>query len=172
MSTINNQQKLKHPQPSLNGFTLIELMVVIGIIGLLATIIAVGTFYAQTYAKHTKAKADLATIAKSIEQLALDSRQWPGHETPYVPCTGSCSNNEIEDLNLPIAGIKQTDGLFPNWNGPYIQVLSLDPWGNNYFYDSDYDVDGTNKAVVGSYGPNGQGLNQYDDDDIIYVISR
>lgn len=154
------------------GFTIIEFLIVIAIVSILATIVMAGSYYAKSYAKTQKAIADISEIAKSIDALALDTRQWPGHQTPYVICQGSCNNNEIEDLSVPLAGIKTTDGLYPNWNGPYIQVLSIDPWGNPYFFDSDYEIDGATKAVVGSYGPNGQGLNQYDDDDIVQVISR
>lgn len=154
------------------GFTIVEFLVVIGIIALLSVIAMAGTHYAKKYAQNKKAYADLSTIAKAIDTLALDTRQWPGHQTPYVVCTGSCANNEIEDLSLPRAGLIQTDGLFPDWRGPYLQILPLDPWGNPYFYDSDYQVNGETKAVVGSYGPNGQGLNDYDADDIIYIINR
>ena len=160
------------PLKNNHGFTIIEFLVVVGIIGLLATIAAAGSFYARSYAKRTKAEADISTIAKAIDTLAFDTRQWPGHQTPYVVCTLNCSSNEIEDLFAPSAGIKQTDGLFPSWNGPYIQVLTADPWGNNYFLDTDYEIGAETKAVVGSYGPNGLGLNQYDDDDIIQIISR
>lgn len=154
------------------GFTIIEFLVVIGIIALISTIAMAGTHYAKIYAKETKVEADLATVAKAIDALALDTRQWPGHQTPYVICQAACAANEIEDLSLPIAGIRQTDGLYDAWNGPYIQVLSLDPWGNNYFFDSDYETAQGTRAVVGSYGPNGQGLNDYDSDDIILIINR
>ena len=154
------------------GFTIIEFLVVIGVIALLSTLVMGGSHYAKKYAAKKKAYADLAEIAKAIDNLALDCGQWPGHQTPYVTCNNDCSNNEIEDLSLPEAGIKQTDGLFPNWRGPYIQILSKDPWGNNYFLDTDYQIDGQIKAVVGSYGPNGRGLNEYDDDDIIYIINH
>ncbi len=157
---------------SSSGFTLIELLVVIAIIGVLSTLVMGGSHYAKRYAAKKKAYADLAEIAKAVDNLALDCGQWPGHQTPYLPCSSSCVNNEIEDLSTPLAGIKQTDGLYPNWRGPYIQILSKDPWGHNYFLDTDYQVNGQTKAVVGSYGPNGRGLNEYDDDDIIYIISR
>jgi type II secretion system protein G len=153
------------------GFTIIEFLVVIGIIGILSTIVMAGSYYAKAYAKTQKAIADISEIAKSIDSMALDTGQWPGHQTPYVVCS-ACNGNEIEDLNSPEAGIKQTDGLFPNWSGPYIQVLSIDPWDNPYFYDSDYDIDGTDYAVIGSYGPNGEGTNLYDNDDIIQIINR
>lgn len=153
------------------GFTLIEFLVVIGIIGLLSVFAMTSVHYARVYAKQKKAYADLATIAKSIDTLALDTGQWPGHQTPYVSCSANCNTNEIEDLTVGVGGIQVTDGLFPNWHGPYIQILSTDPWGTPYFYDSDYEINGQTKAVVGSYGPNKQGLNLYDNDDIVYVIS-
>ena len=154
------------------GFTIIEFLVVIAIIGLLSTIAATASYYARALAKEKKAFADLSTIAKSIDNLALDTGQWPGHHMPYMACTLNCDANEIEDLTVNIGGIRETDGLFPNWAGPYIQILPTDPWGTPYFYDSDYEIDGQTKAVVGSYGPNRQGLNTYDNDDIIFVISR
>ena len=103
---------------------------------------------------------------------AMPKQPRPGHQIPYIVCQGTCDSNEIEDFTLPLAGIRQTDGLFPNWNGPYIQILPLDPWGNNYFIDTDYMTAQGDKAVVGSYGPNGLGLNDYDDDDVIYIINR
>ena len=154
------------------GFTIIDFLVVIGIIGFLSVVAMTATYYARIYAKKEKVYADLSAIAKAIENLALDTGQWPGHHIPYIPCVLNCDCNEIENLSVALAGIKDTDGLFPNWSGPYIQILSNDPWGTAYFYDSDYAINGQTKAVVGSYGPNKQGLNNYDADDIVYVINH
>jgi len=154
-----------------HGFTLVELLVVIGIIALLSTLATMAVFAARNTAKIKKSQSDLAAIAKGIEMLVLDTGEWPGHDTPYVVCATDCDANEMEDLNVASAGLMATDGSFSGWIGPYMQILTLDPWGNNYFYDSDYDVAGTDKAVIGSYGPNGQGLNLYDSDDIIKIIS-
>jgi len=54
-----------------------------------------------------------------------------------------------------------------------MKSIPQDPWGNNYFFDTDYDVNGVGtRAVVGSYGPNGVGNNLYDSDDIYYVVNR
>lgn len=87
------------------------------------------------------------------------------HQEPYVICQEECGSNEIEDLTIAVAGLTQTDDNFVAWNGPYMNIIPTDPWGNNYFFD---DIGGGDiKAVVGSYGPNGQGLNLYDEDDIL-----
>jgi len=74
-------------------------------------------------------------------------------------------------LTTGAAGLVQTDGNYRNWAGPYIGLIPLDPWGNNYFFDTDYTVDGNLRVVVGSYGPNGVGLNLYDSDDIIRIMN-
>lgn len=165
--------------PSLNkkGFTLIEILVVIAIIGILASIIIVSANQARQKAKIAKAQATLRQIRTAIAFLENDSNQWPGHKTINL-VEGGASNNELWDLNAPEAGLTATDSNFPNWSGPYLGAgsISPDPWGNNYFFDTDYDLDGDPAApnqwavVIGSFGPNGLGPNLYDDDDIIEII--
>lgn len=178
------------------GFTLVELLVTIAIIGLLSTIGTVAFVQARKKANSTKVTADLATIRKAIDILANDTEQWPGHQLVYNVCQSDVSgipgcdvsNNEIcddgcEDFNnnpapfsSGFAGLLQDDvgpggTPYDGWDGPYLHSTLLDPWGNEYFFDTDYDVGGGNfHAVVGSYGPNGQGLNAYDSDDIVLIL--
>jgi hypothetical protein len=101
--------------------------------------------------------------------LALDTNKWPGG-IEAGNATGALNGNEIWDLNTPQAGIVSTDGGFPGWAGPYLESVPLDPWGHPYFFDSDYQVDGQELVVIGSFGPNGSGPNMYDDDDIILIL--
>jgi hypothetical protein len=55
-----------------------------------------------------------------------------------------------------------------------MQDVPKDPWGNDYFFDTDYDLEpggGTNWAVVlGSYGPSNPTMDQYGPDVVIYTI--
>ena len=100
---------------------------------------------------------------------------WPGTGTPQTPYTTACGGgaNEVWDLSQPAGGLLSTDGNYPNWGGPYIDEIPLDPWGNPYFFDSDYDVPptgGNDAVVLGSFGPNGVGQNLYDSDDIIIIL--
>lgn len=162
--------KLKNKQ----GFTLIELLVVIAIIGILSSVVLASINTAREKAKEAKVKAQLGSIVNAMEMMLDDTGEWPGHQNPYE--TNNGSNNEVADLSASSAGLSGTDGSYPNWNGPYIKSDFVDPWGNPYFFDTDYDVNRgvgsvNDTAVVGSFGPNGVGLNLYDSDDIIRVLA-
>ncbi len=157
---------MKRPVP--RAFSLIELLVVIAIIGVLSTLAMVALAYARQAAKIAKAQHDIDTIVLALKQLETDTGQWPLHQlVDQIDASGS---NEAWDLNADDVGIVGTDGSFPGWRGPYMTAVPEDPWGNGYFYDSDYLVGGDNKAVIGSFGPNGVGQNLYDADDIIKIL--
>jgi general secretion pathway protein G len=154
--------KLKHN----SGYTLIELMVVVGIISVLSGIAIPAFNSLGDKAKIAEATSDLKNLQLALEMLAIDTEMWPGPND-----VGQIANSEVWDLNSPEAGLVVTDGSFPDWDGPYVPAVPKDPWGNDYFFDPDYDVDGTDYAVLGSFGPNGVGPNVYDDDDIILILS-
>lgn len=182
------------------GFTLVELLVAIAIIGVLASLSTYSVYSARTKAKEAVVLNDISQIKKSIEMLGNDTDFWPGHQTLNIVCTdlpGGCPDgNEIcgpdeaggnctYSLRDGFSGIVENDSLnsYAGWSGPYMNKIPLDPWGHEYFFDTDYEVtvDGEpcngggaciNAVVVGSYGPNGEGNNTYDSDDIITVMLR
>jgi prepilin-type N-terminal cleavage/methylation domain-containing protein len=155
------------------GFTLIELMVVIAIIGAIAAVVFPVLGIAREKAKIAKAELELRQIRNAIAQLDLDTSEWPGHQTIDDIQTGA-SGNELWDLAAGAAGIMQDDGDYFNWSGPYMREVPLDPWNNPYFFDTDYNIATTGPAVwaavVGSFGPNGDGQNVYDEDNIIVKL--
>jgi len=148
------------------GFNLIELMVVITIVGILAAIAIPQFSVYREKAKVAEATSELKEIQLVIELLASDTGKWPGPNE-----VGATANMEVWDLSAANAGLVATNGAFPGWNGPYIASVSKDPWGNNYFFDPDYTIVGVLYAVIGSFGPNGVGPNQYDSDDVIIKLA-
>ncbi len=165
---------------------MIELLVVIAIIGLLSTLAVVQVKSARRKAKIAKAQHDIDVIATAILTLGVDTNQWPGHQT--AGAVNNANGNEIcgDGCNFGLAdsqaGLVATDGSYVNWGGPYMRSIGLDPWGNEYFFDTDYQVTAAGQpcpaapcemaAVVGSYGPDGVGNNQYTSDDIIKILTK
>jgi prepilin-type N-terminal cleavage/methylation domain-containing protein len=166
------------------GFTLIELLITIAIVGILSAIVLVSLGSAREAAKIAKTQSECKAIYHAIAMLETDTGKWPrrvelpqdhlGNE-PKEPYQEECTppeddDNEIWDLNDTRVGLTgDDDSKFSNWSGPYM-VDMLDPWGNPYFLDTDYHSNGDCVVVIGSFGPNGVGPNQYDEDDIIYII--
>ena len=89
-----------------SGFTLVELMVVIVILGLLATVVVINVMPAQDTARIKKAEADIALLEQAAEMYRLNK------------------------LNYPSSG----EGLGALVSGGFIKRLPDDPWGNAYRY--------------------------------------
>src|SRR4028119_2229917 len=98
------------------GFTLVELMVVIVIIGLLATVVMVNVLPSQDKAMATKAKADIATLEQAMEMYRLDNLSYPS------------GSDGLNALVSPPAGAQ--GGRYRP--GGYIKNLPQDPWGRPY----------------------------------------
>jgi len=117
-----------------DGFTLIELMVVILIIGLLSTIVVQNLRSATDKAKRVKAQADISQIKSALDRYYLDAGSYP-----------------TSDQGLPALIAAPSTGNDPtDWGGPYIERIPLDPWGHPYFYQSD-----GNEYLLKSFGADG-----------------
>jgi len=146
------------------GFTLVEILVVVAIVSLLATLGTLSVSKAMDSSREKTAKTELELLASGILQLAWDTGSWPNKAFRNTP-----GSTEIWSLGGAAAGLMQTDGSYSEWKGPYYEGSLLDPWGQPYFFDPDYLIKGVNHVVVGSFGPNRIGRNVYDSDDL-YVI--
>ena len=164
------------------AFTLVEVLLVIAIIGILSGVILVSLGNARQRARIAKTQLELRSIFNGVLLLESDTGFWPGGQTAFkinqVENNEICSDGCAFGLNDNRAGLVGTDGSYPNWKGPYIQEVPVDPWGNEYFFDTDYDIDpGADRewvVVIGSYGPDRKERNGYDSgyasDDVIYIV--
>jgi general secretion pathway protein G len=101
------------------GFTLIELMAVIVILGILATIVAINVSPFLQRANLEKVRADISQVGKALELYRFNEMNYPTTE------------QGIEALVKPHAELKRPY-LYPQ-NG-YINSVPLDPWGQEYLY--------------------------------------
>jgi general secretion pathway protein G len=148
-----------------NGFTLVEIMIVVAVIGLLASMAMFAIHKASQNARIKQAEAELEMLSAAVLQLAWDTGKWPNKALRTKP-----GSTEIWNISGSGAGLFKTDGSYNGWKGPYYEGAIFDPWGNPYFFDPDYIVKGVNRIVVGSFGPNRIGRNLYDKDDIKILL--
>lgn len=104
------------------GFTLLELLVVLAILGLLAAIVGPRVIKYLGSSKTQSAVVQARNIASSLELFRLDARRFPTQEEGLVA------------LVKPPAGIAL-------WNGPYLaeEGALIDPWGKPYLFKAPGD---------------------------------
>ncbi|MDA0578271.1 MAG: type II secretion system major pseudopilin GspG [Verrucomicrobia bacterium] len=111
------------------GFTLIEVLLVVAILGILASVVVVNLSGRQEKAQIQAARASIAGIGTAIDIYEVDTGKFP---------------TSLQSLMV-------SDGS-PNWNGPYFKGGSLkDPWGQNYAYTRE---GGSGYKII-SGGPDG-----------------
>ena len=127
------------------GFTLLELLVVMVIIGLLAGFVA-PRYFAQVGKSQVKvARAQIDALDKALDQFRLDLGRYPTSEEG-------------------LAALTTSPGSDPNWAGPYLKKgVPMDPWGRPYLYvqpgtHGDFDLQ--------SYGKDGRAGGTGEDADI------
>jgi general secretion pathway protein G len=99
------------------GFTLIEIMVVVIILGILAAIVAPNVIGRVGDAQISAAKQDLRGIENALKLYRLDNFSYPTTE---------------QGLEALVA--KPADPSIRNWKGPYLDRTPKDPWGNAYLF--------------------------------------
>lgn len=102
---------------AIGGFTLIEVMIVIVILGVLAALIVPKVMSRPDEARMIAARQDIATITQALKLYRLDNRKYPTTEQGLMALV---KKPEVEPLP-------------PNWKS-YVERLPLDPWGSPYQY--------------------------------------
>lgn len=127
------------------GFTLIEIMVVVIIIGLLAAVVVPQFLGRVDDARVSKAKQDIQAIETALTMFRLDNFKYPTTEQ-----------------GLAALVQQPTDPTIRNWRaGGYLRKVSKDPWGNDYQYvqpgqrGGEYDL----YSLGADAQPGGEGVN-------------
>lgn len=122
-----------------SGFTLIEVMVVVVILGILAAIIVPKIMSRPEQARVVKAKQDIAAIQSALDLYKLDTGIYP-----------------TTDQGLQALVTQPTTPPIPqNWNQEgYLKSLPMDPWGEPYQYENN-----NGNVRVYSFGPGGKDSN-------------
>jgi general secretion pathway protein G len=139
------QQGRAATSPS-GGFTLLELLVVMVIIGLLAGFVA-PRYFAQVGKSQVKvAKAQIDALDKALDQFRIDVGRYPTTEEGLQALT-TAPANEL------------------NWSGPYLKKgVPMDPWGRAYVYEQPGTHSGDFDLL--SYGKDGRPGGTGEDADI------
>lgn len=138
---------ISHRRLRSTGFTLLELLVVMVIIGLLAAYVGPKYFTQVGRSKVQVAQVQIAAFAKALEQYRIDTGRYPGTLSGLAALYAQPSNE-------------------PNWQGPYLNKnMPLDPWGSAYRYKSPA-AEGREYEVV-SYGADGTEGGLDDNADVI-----
>lgn len=119
-ATLERPSSMLHmPSAKVNrGFTLIEIMVVVIIIGLLAAVIVPQVIDRVDDARVSKAKQDIQAIESALVMFRLDNFRYPS-----------------TDQGLTALVQQPSDPSIRNWRpGGYLKRVSKDPWGNDYQY--------------------------------------
>ncbi len=127
------------------GFTLIEIMVVVVILAILASVVAPAVIKRIDTAQISKAQADIRAYSTALDLFRLDNFRYP-----------------TNDMGLQSLVKQPTDPTIRNWKeGGYINSLRKDPWGNEYQYiypgthGTEYDL----FTLGADAQPGGEGIN-------------
>ena len=122
------------------GFTLIEILVVMAIIGMLAVMVAPNIFNQQAGAQRDAALSQISSLEAALDTYRLDVGEYPDS----------------------LDGLRENDSGRASWNGPYLRrAVPVDPWGNDYVFDSN-----GREFTLFSYGPDGERGGEGNDADV------
>lgn len=139
---INRQCRNKQ-----TGFTLLELLVVLGIIAMLAGLVGPQVMKHMGEAKVKAAKVQIEDLSQTLDMYKLDVGSYPTGEQG-------------------LSALVENPGDVQRWNGPYLKKskIPLDPWNNEYRYSSPGEH---GKFDIVSLGADGKEGGEGEDQDIV-----
>lgn len=165
------------------GFTLLELLIVIVVIGILAGLVITGFRGIQEKAKVSSAKEELARVQTAVELLSVDTGKLPngcpryGNNDPEVEIEQENAGlTTIPQVGVTGAGCEWEALDIVGWKGPYLaKDAALDPWGHSYNFDPDYYLkpecnNGAPERHFAAVQSNGKDEEFYTCDDVYRII--
>ena len=127
----------------LTGFTLIEILIVIVILGLLISLVAPTMFSKVASSKRKTAEAQMQMLSTALDTYRLDIGRYP---------------DKLEELRASDESA---------WDGPYMpREIPADPWGNPYVYDP--EAEGDVPYLLMSYGAGGLPGGEDEEEDVVF----
>jgi general secretion pathway protein G len=129
-----------------NGFTLVELLIVMVIIGLLAALVGPKLFGKVGKSKQKAAKAQITLFETALDTYRLDTGKYP-------------------TTDVGLQALRKKPNNVEKWDGPYLpKEIPLDPWGHAYEYKSPGEH---GEFDILSLGADGKAGGQGEDSDIV-----
>lgn len=101
-----------------SGFTLIEIMVVVIILGILGAVVVPNIINKPEEARVQRAKTDIQALEQALDRYRMDNSAYPS------------TDQGLEALVVKPSGSPEAR----RWNGPYVKKLQKDPWDQDYQY--------------------------------------
>ena len=124
---MNSKKRIEHNRNREKGFSLIELLIVMVIIGMLAGLVGPKMFGKVDTSKQKAAKAQISLFETALDMYRLDMGNYP-------------------TTDMGVKALRINPGVGDKWDGPYLpKEIPPDPWGNPYHYSSpsahgDYEI--------------------------------
>jgi general secretion pathway protein G len=133
------------------GFTLIEVLVVLVILGLLAGLVGPRLFGKVDESKVKTAETQIRMLKTTLQTFRLDVGRYPSTEEGLAALEKRPAGDSV-----------------PTWDGPYLdEALPVDPWGNAFQYRA--EPSGTQEFTLYSFGADGKSGGEGKDADIGYM---
>src|SRR5689334_19608026 len=146
VSTERTRSPRRH---TARGFTLIEILVVIVVIAILATLVAPNVFRHVGAAKDATAKSQIEMLGAALDAFRLDNGRYPTTDEGLAALWEAPRSDQV-----------------PNWRGPYLRKpVPLDPWSHPYVYVYPGQANPRGYDLL-SYGADGQPNGTGEDADI------
>jgi len=141
----------RRPRAYRDGFTLIEILVVIAVLAMLAALVAPNVFQHVGTAKDATARSQIELLGAGLDAYRLDNGRYP-----------------TTDQGLEALQVQPTTQPLPsNWRGPYLRkAVPLDPWGNPYIYLSPGEMNPRGYDLL-SLGADGDLGGEGEDADVV-----